>query len=70
MFWGFYLTDYGIENPWKSLIKTEKWALNHAKYILKLNKLFCETLFSNETVWKLHQRFGFKKYVFSIKIQH
>ena len=28
------------------------------------------TLISNETVWKLHQRFGFKKYISSIKIQH
>lgn len=59
-YWGFYLTHDSPVAVWETLIQVEKFTLRFSKYILKLDVLYCETLQSNEIVWSLHKRVGFK----------
>ena len=60
LFWGFYLSDSAQAYAWETLFNIEVWVLKYSKYSLKLEKLYCETLLSNQVVWKIHKRFGFK----------
>lgn len=58
--WAYYLADPAIRGKGVGGY-VEFWMIEHAFGALGLRKLWCEVLASNETVWKLHQKFGFRQ---------
>ena len=56
--WAYYLADPGVRGLGLGSY-VEYWVLEFVFAGLKLAKLWCEVLASNEPVWKLHETFGF-----------
>ncbi|HEY3798469.1 MAG TPA: UDP-4-amino-4,6-dideoxy-N-acetyl-beta-L-altrosamine N-acetyltransferase [Caulobacteraceae bacterium] len=56
--WAYYLADPGVRGLGLGSY-VEYWMLEYVFEALKLAKLWCEVLASNEPVWKLHETFGF-----------
>ena len=56
--WAYYLADPGVRGLGLGSY-VEYWVLEFVFAGLKLAKLWCEVLASNEAVWKLHETFGF-----------
>jgi UDP-4-amino-4,6-dideoxy-N-acetyl-beta-L-altrosamine N-acetyltransferase len=57
-YWAFYLADAAVRGRGVGSA-TERFVLNHAFSVLGLNKLCCEVLATNESVVRMHQRYGF-----------
>jgi UDP-4-amino-4,6-dideoxy-N-acetyl-beta-L-altrosamine N-acetyltransferase len=57
--WAYYLADPAVRGLGVGSY-VEYWVLEHVFEGLKLAKLWCEVLASNEAVWRLHETFGFK----------
>lgn len=56
--WAYYLADPSTRG--KGVGQAVEFAmLRHVFEDRMLNKLWCEVLLENESVWKLHERFGF-----------
>ena len=58
--WAYYLADPGMRGKGVGGF-VEYLMIEQAFGGLKLRKLWCEVLASNEAVWRLHQKFGFKE---------
>jgi UDP-4-amino-4,6-dideoxy-N-acetyl-beta-L-altrosamine N-acetyltransferase len=56
--WAYYLADPSVRGQGVGSF-VEYWVLEYVFAGLKLAKLWCEVLASNEAVWKLHEAFGF-----------
>lgn len=56
--WAYYLADPAVRGMGLGSY-VEYWMLEHVFEHLRLRKLWCEVLVSNEPVWRLHQTFGF-----------
>jgi UDP-4-amino-4,6-dideoxy-N-acetyl-beta-L-altrosamine N-acetyltransferase len=56
--WAYYLADPAVRGLGLGSY-VEYWVLEYVFEALKLAKLWCEVLASNEPVWKLHETFGF-----------
>ncbi len=56
--WAYYLADPAVRGHGVGSY-VEYWVLEYVFAGLRLAKLWCEVLASNEPVWKLHQTFGF-----------
>jgi len=56
---GYYLVEQEFINSGLGIVM-EYSLLNHAFYDLKVNKVFCRTISSNEKVVSLHTNFGFE----------
>lgn len=56
--WAYYLADPRVRGAGVGSY-VEYWMLEYVFEGLKLAKLWCEVLASNEPVWKLHETFGF-----------
>ena len=56
--WAFYLADPAVRGRGVGSF-TETFVLEHAFVELRLHKLCCEVLGSNDAVVKMHQKFGF-----------
>jgi len=56
--WAYYLADPSTRGKGVGSY-VEFWMLEYVFEGLKLAKLWCEVLASNEAVWKLHETFGF-----------
>lgn len=58
--WAYYLADPSVRG--KGVGGYVEFAMIEAAFgRLGLRKLWCEVLISNEAVWKLHQKFGFRQ---------
>ena len=58
--WAYYLADPSVRGKGVGGL-VELRMLDRAFGELHLRKLWCEVLASNEAVWRLHQKFGFKE---------
>ena len=58
--WAYYLADPSVRGKGVGGY-VEYWMIAQAFGPLGLRKLWCEVLASNEAVWRLHQKFGFKE---------
>ena len=58
--WAYYLADPSTRGKGVGAV-VEYMVLQHVFGALKLNKLWCEVLLENETVWRLHESFGFRR---------
>jgi len=58
--WAYYLADPSVRGLGVGSY-VEFWIIEHVFTALGLNKLWCEVLISNESVWKLHQTYGFQR---------
>jgi UDP-4-amino-4,6-dideoxy-N-acetyl-beta-L-altrosamine N-acetyltransferase len=58
--WAYYLADPNVRGKGVGGY-VEYWMIAQAFGPLALRKLWCEVLASNEAVWRLHQKFGFKE---------
>jgi UDP-4-amino-4,6-dideoxy-N-acetyl-beta-L-altrosamine N-acetyltransferase len=58
--WAYYLADPAVRGKGVGGY-VEFWMIEQAFGPLGLRKLWCEVLASNEAVWRLHQKFGFKE---------
>jgi UDP-4-amino-4,6-dideoxy-N-acetyl-beta-L-altrosamine N-acetyltransferase len=56
--WAYYLAEPQVRGLGVGSY-VEYWVLDYVFEGLKLAKLWCEVLASNEAVWKLHETFGF-----------
>ncbi len=56
--WAYYLADPAVRGLGLGSY-VEYWVLEFVFETLRLAKLWCEVLASNEAVWKLHETFGF-----------
>ncbi|MGH6955603.1 MAG: UDP-4-amino-4,6-dideoxy-N-acetyl-beta-L-altrosamine N-acetyltransferase [Caulobacteraceae bacterium] len=56
--WAYYLADPAVRGLGLGSY-VEYWMLEFVFEGLKLDKLWCEVLASNEPVWRLHETFGF-----------
>jgi UDP-4-amino-4,6-dideoxy-N-acetyl-beta-L-altrosamine N-acetyltransferase len=56
--WAYYLADPSVRGLGLGSY-VEYWMLEYVFAGLKLAKLWCEVLASNEPVWRLHETFGF-----------
>jgi UDP-4-amino-4,6-dideoxy-N-acetyl-beta-L-altrosamine N-acetyltransferase len=56
--WAYYLADPAVRGLGLGSY-VEYWMLEYVFAGLKLAKLWCEVLASNEPVWRLHETFGF-----------
>jgi UDP-4-amino-4,6-dideoxy-N-acetyl-beta-L-altrosamine N-acetyltransferase len=56
--WAYYLADPAVRGLGLGSY-VEYWVLEYVFEGLKLAKLWCEVLVSNEAVWRLHETFGF-----------
>jgi UDP-4-amino-4,6-dideoxy-N-acetyl-beta-L-altrosamine N-acetyltransferase len=56
--WAYYLADPSVRGLGLGSY-VEYWVLEFVFEGLKLAKLWCEVLASNEPVWRLHETFGF-----------
>lgn len=59
-YWAFYLGDSGVRGAGIGA-KIEFNVLNYVFDTLKLNKLRCEVLTSNDRVIAMHEKFGFRR---------
>lgn len=59
-FWAFYLGDSSVRGAGIGA-KVEFTMLNYVFETLKLNKLRCEVLISNQQVISMHEKFGFRR---------
>ena len=57
--WAFYLADPRVRGRGVGAY-VEYWTLQQVFGAMGLHKLWCEVLVSNEAVWKMHERFGFR----------
>ena len=58
--WAYYLADPAVRG--KGVGGFVEYAMIERAFgEMGLRKLWCEVLITNETVWKLHQKFGFKQ---------
>jgi UDP-4-amino-4,6-dideoxy-N-acetyl-beta-L-altrosamine N-acetyltransferase len=58
--WAYYLADPAIRGKGVGGY-VEYWMISQAFGAMALRKLWCEVLASNEAVWRLHQKFGFRE---------
>ncbi|HWA62767.1 MAG TPA: UDP-4-amino-4,6-dideoxy-N-acetyl-beta-L-altrosamine N-acetyltransferase [Caulobacteraceae bacterium] len=58
--WAYYLADPGVRGMGLGSY-VEYWVLQQVFETLRLHKLWCEVLVSNEPVWRLHETFGFRQ---------
>ncbi|WP_421737629.1 UDP-4-amino-4,6-dideoxy-N-acetyl-beta-L-altrosamine N-acetyltransferase [Caulobacter sp.] len=58
--WAYYLASPSVRGLGVGSF-VEFWMIEYAFNVLKLEKLWCEVLLSNEAVWKLHQNYGFQQ---------
>ena len=58
--WAYYLADPAVRGKGVGGY-VEFWMIEQVFTALGLRKLWCEVLASNEAVWKLHERFGFRR---------
>jgi len=58
--WAYYLADPAVRGRGIGAF-VEFCVIEHVFGPLGLNKLWCEVLFANEAVWKLHESFGFRR---------
>jgi UDP-4-amino-4,6-dideoxy-N-acetyl-beta-L-altrosamine N-acetyltransferase len=58
--WAYYLADPSVRGLGVGSY-VEYWMLEYVFGDLGLRKLWCEVLASNEAVWKLHMRYGFRQ---------
>ncbi len=56
--WAYYLADPAVRGQGVGSY-VEYWVLEYVFEGLRMAKLWCEVLASNEAVWKLHESFGF-----------
>jgi UDP-4-amino-4,6-dideoxy-N-acetyl-beta-L-altrosamine N-acetyltransferase len=56
--WAYYLADPAVRGKGLGSY-VEYWVLEYVFEGLRLGKLWCEVLASNEPVWRLHETFGF-----------
>jgi len=56
--WAYYLADPSVRGLGVGSY-VEYWVLDYVFEGMRLAKLWCEVLASNEAVWKLHESFGF-----------
>ena len=63
--WAFYLADPGVRGKgvggFIEFLMIERAFGEPESGGLGLRKLWCEVLITNEAVWKLHQKFGFRQ---------
>jgi UDP-4-amino-4,6-dideoxy-N-acetyl-beta-L-altrosamine N-acetyltransferase len=61
--WGFYLDNACLEQAEKTStwIKLEQAVTHYSDKILKLHKLYCESLCFNQLAWTLHKKMGFQQ---------
>jgi UDP-4-amino-4,6-dideoxy-N-acetyl-beta-L-altrosamine N-acetyltransferase len=59
-YWAFYLGDNSVRGMGIGA-KTEFNVLEYTFNVLKLNKLRCEVIVSNDKVIKMHEKFGFRR---------
>jgi UDP-4-amino-4,6-dideoxy-N-acetyl-beta-L-altrosamine N-acetyltransferase len=58
--WAYYLADPSVRGMGLGSF-VEYWMLEEVFERRGLAKLWCEVLLSNEAVWRLHERFGFRQ---------
>jgi UDP-4-amino-4,6-dideoxy-N-acetyl-beta-L-altrosamine N-acetyltransferase len=58
-YWAFYLAEPGVRGRGVGSF-TERFVLRHVFEDLRLEKLCCEVLATNQGVVKMHQRYGFQ----------
>ena len=56
--WAYYLADPSVRGMGLGSF-VEYWVLQQVFEHMRLRKLWCEVLASNEAVWRLHETFGF-----------
>ncbi|HEY2709967.1 MAG TPA: UDP-4-amino-4,6-dideoxy-N-acetyl-beta-L-altrosamine N-acetyltransferase, partial [Caulobacteraceae bacterium] len=63
--WAYYLADPSVRGKgvggYVEFLMIERAFGDHDLGGLGLRKLWCEVLITNEPVWKLHQKFGFRQ---------
>ena len=58
--WAYYLASPNVRGLGVGSF-VEFWIIEHVFGELGLNKLWCEVLVSNESVWRLHELYGFQR---------
>lgn len=58
--WAYYLASPKVRGLGVGSF-VEFWIIEHVFSDLGLNKLWCEVLVSNESVWRLHELYGFQR---------
>lgn len=58
--WAYYLADPDLRGKGVGAY-VEFWMIEHVFREEGLTKLWCEVLVENESVWKLHESFGFRR---------
>ena len=58
--WAYYLGEASVRGRGVGAA-VEFIVIDHVFTALGLHKLWCEVLLENETVWRLHESFGFKR---------
>ncbi len=58
--WAYYLATPNVRG-WGVGSSVEFQVIEHVFADLGLNKLWCEVLVSNESVWRLHELYGFQR---------
>ena len=58
--WAYYLASPSVRGLGVGSF-VEFWVIEHVFQALDLDKLWCEVLVSNESVWKLHELYGFQR---------
>ncbi len=58
--WAYYLASPSVRGLGLGSF-VEFWMIEYAFNVLKMDKLWCEVLQSNEAVWKLHLAHGFQQ---------
>jgi UDP-4-amino-4,6-dideoxy-N-acetyl-beta-L-altrosamine N-acetyltransferase len=58
--WAYYLASPSVRGKGVGAF-VEFWMIEYVFKTLGLNKLCCEVLVENESVWKIHQSFGFQR---------
>ncbi|HAS8443311.1 UDP-4-amino-4,6-dideoxy-N-acetyl-beta-L-altrosamine N-acetyltransferase [Vibrio vulnificus] len=59
--WGFYLDNANLEQSEKTAVwlELEQAVIRYGRDELRLHKLFCESLKTNQLAWTLHKKCGF-----------
>jgi UDP-4-amino-4,6-dideoxy-N-acetyl-beta-L-altrosamine N-acetyltransferase len=58
--WAYYLASPAVRGKGVGAY-VEYWVIEHVFGALGLSRLWCEVLVENESVWKLHESFGFRR---------
>jgi UDP-4-amino-4,6-dideoxy-N-acetyl-beta-L-altrosamine N-acetyltransferase len=58
--WAYYLASSTVRGQGVGSF-VEFWVIEQVFTTLGLNKLWCEVLVSNESVWRLHELYGFQR---------